>query len=168
MNGGPNASAMAAADIAAITELRAKNMTAILGTPGNVLTFGQQKMQPGYTQRWQEYWRLVQPHAAGILALYPFDEPTAAQMEIYSVCVKLIKASAPTIPIAAVVTPSSVLGIEFGGYALPPEVDWIGFDNCELPLPPPPRSNCGSICGALAASIHVLHADEKALPAMAA
>eukprot|EP01047_Picozoa_sp_COSAG01_P051649 COSAG01_NODE_5353_length_4315_cov_32.988852_3_plen_135_part_00 len=33
------------------------------------------------------------------------------------------------IPIAAVVTPSSVLGIEQGTFALPPEVDWIGFDN---------------------------------------
>ena len=55
MNGGANATAMAMADILAIKQLLAKNMTAILGTPGNVLTLGQQKMQPGYEQRWHEY-----------------------------------------------------------------------------------------------------------------
>ena len=38
MNGGANATAMALADIVAIRQLRAKNLTAILGTPGNVLT----------------------------------------------------------------------------------------------------------------------------------
>lgn len=46
--------------------------------------------------------------------------------------VKAIKRSAPHIPIAAVVTSSAVKGIEFGAYSLPPEVDWIGYDNCAL------------------------------------
>ena len=135
MNGGANATAMALADIVSIQQLKAKNMTAILGTPGNVLTLGQRSMQPDYEQRWREYWGLVRPHSASVLAFYPFDEPTPAEMVNYTSCVKLIRATAATdtrgrkIPIAAVVTPSSVLGIEFGQFALPPEVDWIGFDN---------------------------------------
>ena len=85
MNGGPNATAMAHADIRNIRKLRAKNMSAILGTPGNVLTLGQQKMQPGYEQRWKEYWALIQPYSDDILAMYPFDEPTAAEMEHYKI-----------------------------------------------------------------------------------
>jgi hypothetical protein len=89
MHGGPNASAMAHADILAIQQLRARNMTAILGTPGNVLTVGQQSMQPGYEQRWTEYWALLRPHSAAVLAFYPFDEPTAAEMAHYTTCVQL-------------------------------------------------------------------------------
>ena len=135
MNGGPNATAMALADILAIQKLRARNMTAILGTPGNVLTIAQQSMQPGYEQRWAEYWALVKPHSSSVLAFYPFDEPTAAELAHYTTCVKLIRATAAVdpagrpIPIAAVVTPSSVQGIEVGVFELPPEVDWLGFDN---------------------------------------
>ena len=58
-----------------------------------------------------------------------------AELEDYDTCVKLIRSTAPTdptgrkIPIAAVVTPSSVLGIEAGTFDLPKEVDWLGFDN---------------------------------------
>ena len=137
MNGGPNASAMAHNDILAIEQLRARNMTAILGTPGNVLTLAQRSLQPDYEQRWAEYWRLVKPHSSAVLAFYPFDEPTVAELEDYDTCVKLIRSTAPTdptgrkIPIAAVVTPSSVLGIEAGTFDLPKEVDWVGFDNYE-------------------------------------
>ena len=126
---------MAIADIEAIQQLKAQNMTAILGTPGNVLTVGQRSMQPDYEQRWHEYWSLVRPHSGTVLAFYPFDEPTAAEMANYTTCVQLMRATAATdpvgrkLPIAAVVTPSSVLGIEYGQFALPPEVDWIGFDN---------------------------------------
>ena len=47
---------------------------------------------------------------------------------MYGAVVKKIKESAPSIPIAAVVTQSAVKGIEYGTYALPQEVDWIGFD----------------------------------------
>jgi hypothetical protein len=129
MNGGANASAIARADILAIKELMARNMTAILGSPGNVLTVAQGAMQPDYRARWTDYWALVKPYASGILAFYPFDEPTAAEMVNYTICVQLIKKAVPTIPIAAVVTPSSAKGIEYGAFSLPPEVDWIGFDN---------------------------------------
>lgn len=135
MNGGPNASAMAHNDILAIHQLRARNMSAILGTPGNVLTVAQRSLQPDYDQRWAEYWRLVRPHSDSILAFYPFDEPTVAELEHYATCVKLIRATAATdssgrpIPIAAVVTPSSVQGIEAGVFDLPKEVDWVGYDN---------------------------------------
>ena len=73
MNGGPNASAMAHNDILAIEQLRARNMSAILGTPGNVLTLAQRSLQPDYEQRWAEYWRLVKPHSSAVLAFYPFD-----------------------------------------------------------------------------------------------
>ena len=135
MNGGPNASAMAHNDILAIQQLRARNMSAILGTPGNVLTVAQRSLQPDYEQRWAEYWRLVHPHSESILAFYPFDEPTVAELDHYETCVKLIRATAATdpsgrpIPIAAVVTPSSVQGIEAGVFDLPKEVDWVGYDN---------------------------------------
>ena len=67
---------------------------------------------------------------SSILAFYPIDEPLPSLIAsgAYGTLVKAIKASAPHIPIAAVVTPSDVRGIEFGAYALPPEVDWVGGD----------------------------------------
>ena len=67
---------------------------------------------------------------SSILAFYPIDEPLPSLIAsgAYGTLVKAIKTSAPHIPIAAVVTPRDVRGIEFGAYALPPEVDWIGGD----------------------------------------
>eukprot|EP01052_Picozoa_sp_SAG31_P017156 SAG31_NODE_1161_length_9593_cov_3.825629_7_plen_609_part_00 len=131
MNGGANATAMARADIVAIKQLRAMNMTAILGTPGNVLTVGQQHMQPQFEARWAEYWSLVQPYAGSIRAFYPYDEPTQAEIGSgnYTACCKLLKTSAPSVPILAIMTPSEVLGLEAGVFELPAEVDIIGFDN---------------------------------------
>ena len=66
-----------------------------------------------------------------------------AELEDYDTCVKLIRSTAPTdpngrkIPIAAVVTPSSVLGIEAGTFDLPKEADWVGFVRCSAPYPTP-------------------------------
>lgn len=83
-----------------------------------------------WPKKWHTYWDTISPHSDSILAFYPVDEPQPAQIAsgAYGTLVKAIKTSAPHIPIAAVVTPSAVRGIEFSAYSLPPEVDWIGGD----------------------------------------
>ena len=87
-------------------------------------------LRKDWQQQWDKYWASASPYASSILAFYPIDEPPPGLIAsgAYGTLLKAIKASAPHIPIAAVVTPSAVRGIEFGAYSLPPEVDWIGGD----------------------------------------
>lgn len=129
-SGGADVSAVAMSDIAQIQRLRARNMTAILFSIGNVVG-SQAKLKTNYSDEWKLYWSLVEPHKDAILAFYPFDEPTQEQVSSgrYGRVTKLIKASAPDIPIAATLTPSFVHDISTGAQDLPPEVDWVSYDN---------------------------------------
>ena len=110
--------------------LRAANVTAVVSCEGLFLN-GTTRLADNWQQNWASYWASAAPHAASISAFYPVDEPAPALISsgAYGTIVKAIKRSAPHIPIAAVVTPSAVRGIEFGAFELPPEVDWLGGDD---------------------------------------
>eukprot|EP01052_Picozoa_sp_SAG31_P039192 SAG31_NODE_5386_length_2572_cov_1.695916_1_plen_712_part_10 len=125
---------LAAADIRNLTTLAERNMTAILNGIQTIFQSDVATLLPDWRQRWATYWNLVRPHAKAILAFYPMDEPphTWPPTGAYKNMTKLIKATAPDIPIAATLSPSIIRGLEYGAYDLPPEVDWVGFDsyNC--------------------------------------
>ena len=72
----------------------------------------------------------MRPMAGSILALYPLDEPPHCwpPTGAYAAMVKTIKAVTPELPIVAVLNPSFALGLGSNAYSLPPEVDWVGFD----------------------------------------
>jgi hypothetical protein len=115
--------------------LQAANISAVVTCEGlfvNQSSAGA-TLWPDWQNRWDMYWASIAPHSASILAFYPVDEPspTLIASGVYGTIVRAIKHSAPHIPIAAVVTASAVKGIEFSAYSLPPEVDWVGYDNCK-------------------------------------
>ena len=59
------------------------------------------------------------------------DEPTQEQVGSgrFGLVTNMLKASAPEIPIATCLTPSMVLDMERKVYEMPPEVDWLSYDN---------------------------------------
>ena len=83
-------------------------------------------------QEWAQYWSIVKPHASHIRAFYPFDEPQASVITngAFGMICKALKGASPMTPILTVLDPAAVEAIELGTWPeLPPEVDWIGFDN---------------------------------------
>ena len=142
---------MAAETIANLTALSERNMKAVLLVQ-TVFMASETVLLPTYKQRWDLYWKLVSPHAAKILTIYPMDEPpqTWPPTGAYAEMVRYINASTPAVPpLTAVLSGGRVKGIECamnasacappwpfmkerGPYELPPEISWIGFDdyNC--------------------------------------
>lgn len=114
------------------TVLEAANISVVVSGLGGLFLDPNNStlLRKDWQQQWGRYWDSASPYASSILAFYPIDEPppTLIASGAYGTLVKAIKTSAPQIPIAAVITPSAVRGIEFGAYSLPPEVDWIGGD----------------------------------------
>ena len=63
--------------ISQLLELRRVNMTAVVVCGGVVRDPANgSALQHNWTANWDAYWALVSPHAAGILAFYPYDEPS--------------------------------------------------------------------------------------------
>ena len=94
-------------------------------------------LRPNWQTRWDTYWQAIKPHIENIAALYPIDEPDGrVTMQDYALVTKAIKAKTTstqrTLPILMVVTPSGALKIKEQTLSVPPEVDWLGFDeyNC--------------------------------------
>ena len=118
-------------DAANLVSLAAKNMTGILGNLPFMNANGS-RLGGNWRNRWAQYWSILKPHASHIRAFYPFDEPQASVISnrAFGTICKALKSASPTTPILTVLDPASVEGIEFGTFPeLPPEVDWIGFDN---------------------------------------
>ena len=142
---------MAAEAVANLTDLAKVNMKAVLLVQ-TVFMADVKQLLPIHQQRWDLFWSLVSPHAANILTIYPEDEPpqTWPPTGSYAEMVAYIKQSTPAVPpLTAVLSGGRVKGIECsmnvsacappwpymkerGPYELPPEIDWIGFDqyNC--------------------------------------
>jgi hypothetical protein len=115
-----------------VVRLRAANISVVISCSGLFLDpSNHTALVQGWQQNWDTYWASIAPYTTSILAFYPIDEPSPGLISTgaYGTIVRAIKHSAPHIPIAAVVTPSAVRGIEFGAFSLPPEVDWIGGDD---------------------------------------
>jgi len=128
-DGGPDSN-RTAETVSQLKELRRLNMTGVLPTMGAFMQ-NATALRDDWQENWNRYWEALSPYTDAIQAFYPADEPHDPLISsgVYGTMVRAIRKSAPAIPIAAVVTPSSVKGIEFGEYSLPPEVNWIGFDH---------------------------------------
>ena len=100
----------AALDIAALKELEAHNLTAVLASIyGVVFHPSNATLKSNYTEEWAAYWSLIAPYENMITAFYPVDEPSPTLLANgdYKAVVSLLKKTAPEVPIAAVVTASA-------------------------------------------------------------
>jgi hypothetical protein len=128
---------MAAAAVANLTALRARNMTALVSVQ-TVFMGSETALLPIHHARWSLFWDGIKQHAGAILAFYPMDEPPQGCSGCYANMTRIIKASAPIILILAVFATAVARGLGLPGNDWAhktvdgPQVDWVGYDdyNC--------------------------------------
>jgi hypothetical protein len=127
-----NMTALAEADAADARSAKRQNISVILecsqvffeanGTGGELWS-----LRGDWQQRLQQYHSTLLSHGGtdNLLALYPIDEPNGHEQ--LAVVTPLLR-SLFDVPIMAVLTPAMMLAMRDGRYALPAEIDWLGFD----------------------------------------
>lgn len=120
-------------DIRHLNLYESLGMKGILEVTGVFFDLGNWTLRSDWESRWEKYWLGISPHLSKIGAFYPLDEPDIhVSPQDYARMVKAIKTSLKAtsfkIPLAMVVTSSGVLKIKNGNLTVPPEIDWLGFD----------------------------------------